>query len=214
MFRDYVLGYHGWHWHLPSLQKHSCPNCCLWDALSPSPTPSMMLQEMELLTQEPTSKPKMQSKLLPQSHCFCCVPHYPRPVGCGAATFFSLCSLGWLKAAVVCVNSVQGGWLAWHGFIFPQFWRPGLWSHCVYRACNLLKFQRGHPSCTSVPSRASVASLMLLAICSMLGQPSITVTKHLRRSTEKVDFGSEPQRFGATNLWLHCLGLGHRSGSQ
>lgn len=63
-------------------------------------------------------------------------------------------------------------------------------------------------------SQASVTTLMLLAICSVLGQPSIPVMKHPRQSTEKVDFGSEPHRFGATSLWLHCLGLGQHSGSQ
>lgn len=47
---------------------------------------------------------------------------------------------------------------------------------------------------------ASVPSLMLLAICSVLGQPSVPVMQHPRQSTEKVNFGSAPQRFGATNL--------------
>lgn len=66
----------------------------------------------------------------------------------------------------------------------------------------------------SVSQACVFPTLTLLATCSVLGCPSILVMKHPRQSTDQADFGSEPQRFGATNIWLHCLGLGHHSGSQ
>lgn len=134
----------------------------------------------------------MQRKPRPQTYWFCWVPCHSRPARCGVATFFSLCSPGWLKTAVVLTPCKTGGS------------RGTDWSSCSSRGRGFGVCQPG--LCLS--NSNAVGNLQ----CA--GLPFHSSDKHPGQSTDKADFGSEPQRFGATNIWLYCLGLGHHSGSQ